>query len=95
MRARFALLPADQLEAVADRVHESGLQRRRGIGGLQRFAHAFQSVGDLDEDVFAPARLQVVEHLQPKLRAFCLLDPNSEDVAGTVGQDGQPQPGIA
>ena len=51
----------------------------------QRLAHAFQAIGDRDEDVLAAARLQVAEDLHPELGAFGLLDPQPEDVAWPSG----------
>jgi hypothetical protein len=40
-------------------MNDAGLQRRGREDGRQRLAHALQPVGDRDQDVLAPARLQV------------------------------------
>jgi len=50
------------------------------------FPDALQAVGDGDQDVVDAARLQVVEDLQPELRALGVLDPDAEDLARAVGQ---------
>jgi len=49
----------------------------------QRLTHAFQAVGhgDQDQDVLAPARLEVREDLHPEFRDVGLLDPDAQDVA--------------
>ena len=88
-RQRLALLPTRKLETVADEMHHAGLERRRRIRGLERFWHALEAIGDGDEDVRTPARLEVREDLQPELRAFGLLDPNPQDVARAVRQHRQ------
>ena len=72
-------------------MHDAGLQRRRRIDGGQRLAHALETIGHGDQDVPTAARLQVGEDLHPELRAFRLLDPDPEDVARAVRQDGQGQ----
>lgn len=49
------------LQAVADQVHDVGLQRRCREHRAQGLADALKAVGDGDQDVRHPARLQVVE----------------------------------
>jgi hypothetical protein len=72
-------------------VHDAGLQRRGREDRAQRLADTLQAVGDRDQDVGHAAGLQVVEHLEPELGAFGVLDPQAQDVARAVGQHPQSQ----
>lgn len=66
---------------------DAGLQGGRRKHGYQCLGHALQAVGDGDQDVGHATGLQVVEDLHPGLGALGALDPQSQDVAGAVGQD--------
>ena len=88
---RLAILPARVVQAVADQVHDAGLQRGGREHRRQRLGHALQAIGDGDQDVVHAAGLQVVEHLHPELGALGVLDPQPQDVARAVGQHAQRQ----
>ena len=90
-RQRLAILPAGVIQAVANQMHDTGLQRRGGVDHAERLPHAFQAVGNRDQYVVAAAGLQVVEHLHPELRPFGVLDPNSQNVPAAVVQHPQGQ----
>jgi len=72
---RPAVLVADDLEAIADQVDDAGLHRRLREHRFNGFREAFQAIDDRNQHVFNTARAQVVEHLEPELGAFGLLDP--------------------
>ena len=59
---RLAVLPARVVQAVADQVHDAGLQRRGREHRRQRLGDALEAVGDGDQDVGHAACLEVVEH---------------------------------
>ena len=73
------------IETMANQMHETGLERRHRIRGLERFRHALEPIGHGDENVLAAAGPEVREDLQPELRAFGLLNPDAEDVARASG----------
>ena len=67
-------------------MHDARLQRRGRERRAQRLWNAFEAIGDGDQDVPDPAGLEVVEDLQPKLRALGILDPDPQDLACAIGQ---------
>src|SRR5271166_3241563 len=81
---RLAVLPTGKVEAVADQVHNAGLQRGRGEHRAQRLRHPFQAVGHRNQNVVDAADLEVIEHLHPELGPFGSLDPNPRNVARAV-----------
>lgn len=56
-----------------------GLDDRRWEGGLDGFRKAFETVAASDQDVLYAAVLELVDNLQPELRALVLLDPQPQD----------------
>ena len=83
---RLAILPTGVVEAVANQMHDAGLQRGRREHRGQGLGHALQAVGDGDQDVSDAAGLEIVEDLHPELGALGVLDPQPEDVPRTVRQ---------
>ena len=81
---QLPLFPIRKIETVPNEMDDARLQRRRGIDGREGVAHAFQAVGDRDEDALAAAGLQIGEDLHPEFRAFGLLNPEPEDLATAV-----------
>ena len=65
-------------------MHDAGLQGRVGKDRGECLAHPLEPIGDRNQDVLAAARLEIAEHLHPEFRAFCVLDPQAEDVAAAV-----------
>ena len=47
-------------------MHDTGLQRNGGINDAEHLAHAFQTVGDRDQDAGAEARIQVYAFAAPR-----------------------------
>ena len=63
--------------------------RAQGLGHAFEAAMTTKSHGD--QDVVAPARLQVVEHFHPELGPLGVLYPYAQDVFAAVGQHAQSQ----
>ena len=83
-------LPAGHvLQAVADQMHDAGLDGRLGEDRLDRLGEALQPVDAADQDVPDAALLQIGEDLHPELRALGLLEPHPEHVAVAVERDAQ------
>jgi hypothetical protein len=87
----LAVLVAGVLQTVADQMHDAGLHRRAGVGRANRLGQSFQSVDHGDQGVLAAAGLEVIEHLEPELRALGLLNPQAKHIALAVGLDTQRQ----
>ena len=85
-RQRLAVLPTGVVEAVANQMHDTGLQRGSREDRGQCFRHALQTVGDGNQDVGHAARLEIIEDLHPELGALGVFDPQPEDVPRTVRQ---------
>ena len=61
-------------------------QRENRTDGLWK---ALQPIDDGDQDVTDAAALEFIHDAQPELGAFGLLDPQAQNILGTVGQDTQ------
>ena len=82
----LAVLPARVLEAVADLMDDACLPGRRRECRSEGLWNALEAIGDGDQDVPDPAGLEVVDDLQPELRALGVLNPDPQDVARAVTQ---------
>ena len=60
-RQATPILPARTVQAVADQMHNAGLQRSGRVDHCQRLSHALQPVGDRDQGVSNPAGPEIVE----------------------------------
>src|SRR5665213_2562691 len=47
------------------------------------------AIDDRDQDIANAAILELIHHPEPELGALCLLDPDAEDLLGTIGQDAE------
>ena len=61
-----ALLPAGVLQAVADQVHDAGLQRRGRKYRLQRLGNPLEAIGHSNQDIGHAPVAQIVENLHPE-----------------------------
>ena len=86
-----ALLPAGILQAVADQVHDAGLQRRGRKHRLQRLGNPLEAIGHGNQDIGHAPVAQIVENLHPETCTFGVLDPKTQHVAAAIGQDAQRQ----
>ena len=81
------------LEAVANEVHDAGLDGGLGEDRLDRLGEALEPVDAADQDVLDAALLEVGQDLHPEFRALGLLEPHAEHVA--VAVDGDPERQVA
>src|SRR5436305_107494 len=72
---RLTVLPGDEGQAVADQVHDAGLHHGLWEYRGDRLGEALEPVDDGDQDVIDAAGLEFVDHLEPELGPFALLDP--------------------
>ena len=70
-------------------MHDAGLDDGLREHAIDGFGKALQTVDDGDQDVRQAAVLQLVHHPQPELGALALLDPDAENLLGTVRQDSE------
>src|SRR5580700_2562130 len=66
-------------------MHDASLNRRLRKHGGDRVRKALQAVDDGDQHIFDAAVLQLVHHPQPELGAFILLEPQPQDLLGSIG----------
>ncbi len=71
-------------QAVADQMHDAGLQRRGRKNRPQRLRYSFEAIRDGDQNIFNATSLEVVEHLHPKLGTLGALDPYTQNVARAI-----------
>jgi hypothetical protein len=55
------IFPAGIAQAIADQMHDAGLQRRGGEHRSKCLLHTFEAVGDCNQDVLNTSSLQLVE----------------------------------
>ncbi len=85
----LAILVGDEVEAVAQQMHDAGLDLRLGEDGKDRFRKALQTVDDGDENILDATVFQLVHDAQPEFGAFVLFEPEAENLLGSVGADAQ------
>jgi hypothetical protein len=84
-----AVLVADEAHRVANHVHDARLHDSLRVDRLDGFREAFQAVAAEDEHVLDAARLELVDDLEPELRALRRLDPQTEHFLVAVHRDAE------
>src|SRR5580700_7658331 len=74
---RLSVFPGDEIEAVAQQVDDTGLNRGLREDGGNRLGKAFETVDNGDQNVFDAAVLQLVHDAQPEFGALVLLEPKT------------------
>ena len=74
---------------MADQVDDTGLNHSLGEGGVDRLGEALETIDDGEQDVLHAPVLELIHDPQPELGAFGLLDPQTEDLLGAIGQNGE------
>ena len=74
---------------MADQVDDTGLNQGLGEGGVDRLGEALETIDDGEQDVLHVPVLDLIHDAQPELGAFGLLDPQTEDLLGAIGQNGE------
>jgi len=82
---RLAVFPGDEIETVAQQMHDAGLHRRLRKDGGNRIGKPFEAVDDGDQDIIDTTVLQLVHDAQPEFGTLILLEPEAEDFLGAVG----------
>jgi hypothetical protein len=72
-------------------VHDAGLHSGLRVDRTDRVGQPLQAVDHGDQDVLTAARPEFIEHLEPELRPFGLLDPQAQHVALAIGLNAQGQ----
>ena len=85
----LAFAAGDVAEAVPDQVDDAGLHPRLGEHRFDRFGEPLEPVDAGDQDVLDAALLEVVQDLEPELRALALLEPHPEHVPVAFEGDAQ------
>src|SRR6266446_8219302 len=77
-RHRPPFLPRGKVHRVTDEMHDAGLDHGLGKHRGYRLGKTFEPVDHGNQDVLGAAVAQFGHHPRPELRAFGLLDPQSE-----------------
>src|SRR5207237_6225630 len=84
-RHGLAVLPGDEVQAVAQQVNDAGLHRRLRKDSGDRLRETLQPVDNGDQHVHDTAILQLIHDAQPEFGAFVLLEPEAQNFLGPVG----------
>jgi len=76
----FALSPTCVVQAVANRMHEAGLQRCGWKCCAQRIGDALEAIRYCDQAISPTAGFEVVKDLHPELRLLGVLGPETKHV---------------
>ncbi len=88
-RERLAVLPAREVQAIAQQIHDARLHRGLRERRLDGVDQARQAVHHSNQHILHPARAQLVEDLETELRALGLLDLEAEHRTGPIGEHAQ------
>ncbi len=88
---QLAFLPADEFEAVADQVHDAGLDLRLRKDSVDGLWEALEAIDHGDQYILDATVLQFGHDAQPELGTFGLFDPDAQYLLGAVGAHAQRQ----
>ena len=82
---RLSVLPIHVIQAVANQVHDAGLDhglRKHRLYGLGKTA---QAINHANQNILCAACLEIVEHFEPELSTLGLLNPQPQHILATAG----------